>query len=70
VNARIEEFDLKGAVFDWTLLPYELIKPRLANLTNTIGGGIGSTIVTWRGAVQRHLESNGFTALGRTQHEI
>jgi hypothetical protein len=32
VNARIEEFDLEGSVYDWTFLADELIEARLANL--------------------------------------
>jgi hypothetical protein len=36
VNARIEEFDLEGSVYDWTFLPDELIEPGLPTLADAV----------------------------------
>jgi hypothetical protein len=51
LSSRIKEFDLKGPVFDVTLLPDELIETGLANLARAVRRGIRSTIVAWRGAI-------------------
>jgi hypothetical protein len=37
LNARIEELNLEGAVFDWTLLPDELIETWFPDLAVAIG---------------------------------
>jgi len=37
LNPRIEELNLEGAVFDWTLLPDELIEPWFPDLAVAIG---------------------------------
>ena len=37
LNARIEELNLEGAVFDWTLLPDELIESWFPDLAVAIG---------------------------------
>lgn len=38
----IEEFNLKGRVPNWSLLPQELIHPGLSNFARAIGGGVGA----------------------------
>ncbi len=49
-----------------TLLPDELIEARLTNLAGAIGSGIDTRVLTERGAIQCHLEANGFAILSRT----
>jgi len=42
LDAGIKEFNLKGHVFDRSLLPNELVHPWQSNLAQAIGAGIGS----------------------------
>src|SRR3984885_16013904 len=65
LNSRIKEFNLKGSVFDSTLLPDELIETGIPDLTGAVRGGIKSTIVAGRGAVQCHPEAHRLTVLRR-----
>ena len=65
-NFGVKEFDLKSAVLYLTLLTDELIETRFSNLAGAVRGGIRSTIVAGRGAVQFHLKANGLTVLRRT----
>src|SRR5258708_27117081 len=69
-NTGIKEFNLKGHVFDRSLLPDELIHPRLSNLARAIGAGIGSMIVGWRDSIQLYLEANGRPVLRRAQDHM
>src|ERR1700722_9233250 len=66
LNSRIKKFDLEGSVFDLTLLPDELIETGIPDLAGAVRGGIKSTIVAGRGAVQCHLKAHRLTILGRT----
>jgi hypothetical protein len=65
LNAGIKEFDLNRSVFYSTLLPDELIESGLSNLAGAVRGGIDSTIVAGRRAVQLYLEANGLAVLRR-----
>jgi hypothetical protein len=69
-DAGIEEFDLKGHVSDRTLLPNELIHPRLSNFARAIGAGIGSVIATGLGAIQLYPEANGRCVPSRAQDHM
>ena len=70
LDAGIEEFNFKSYVFDRSLLPDELIHPRLSNLARAIGAGIGSMIIAGRCAIQLYLEANGRPVLRRTQNHM
>src|SRR6266850_909343 len=70
LNAGIKELDLKTPVLYLAFLADELIQTRLLNLAGAVRGGIRSTIVSRRFAVQRHLEAIWLTVLGRSQHQV
>src|SRR5580700_8795888 len=53
-NARIEEFDFEGSVYDWTFLPDELIEPRLPNFAGAVRGSVNAAIFARSGAIQSH----------------
>src|SRR5437870_10795162 len=64
LNAGIKELDLKTPVLYLAFLADELVQTRLLNLASAVRGGIRSTIVGRRFAVQRHLEANWLTING------
>jgi hypothetical protein len=47
LNARTEELDLEGSVYDWTFLPDELIESGLSNLAEAVRGN--ATVFPWDG---------------------
>ena len=51
VDARIEEFDLEGSVYDGTFLPDELVEAGLANFAGAIRGGVRWIRLTRRPSV-------------------
>jgi hypothetical protein len=66
LNAKIEELDFEGSVYDWTLLPDELIEPGLSNLAGAVRGTVNAAIFAGSGAVDGHPEANRLTVLGRS----
>ena len=53
-----------------TLLPNELIETWQSNNAGAIGSGIDTRVLTGLGAIQCHLEVNGFAVLRWTQHHV
>jgi len=51
VNARIEEFDLEGPVYDGTFLPDELIEPGLPNFAGAVRSSVNPAILVGSGAI-------------------
>lgn len=70
LDAGIKEFDLEGGVSDRSLLPDQLIHPRLSNLACTIGRGIGSMITAGFGAIHVDSEANRRPPLRRAQDHM
>ena len=70
LDTGIEDFNLKGHVFDRPLLPEELIHPELSNRACAIGVGIGSMIVAGHDAVYLYSEANRSPALVRPQYHV
>src|SRR5262245_23592433 len=70
LDTGIEEFNLKGHVFDWPFLTDELIHPGLPNFAGTIRIGIDSVIVTWSRPIQSYLETNRAAVLRRAQDHM
>jgi hypothetical protein len=66
LNARIEEFDLEGSVYDWTFLPDELIEPGLTDFAGAVRDNVYTAIFAGGGAVQGHLKANGLSVLRRS----
>jgi serine phosphatase RsbU (regulator of sigma subunit) len=66
LNARIEELDFEGSVYDWTFLPDDLIEPGLPNFTGAVRGSVSSAIFPGSGALQGHLKVNGLSVLRRS----
>src|ERR1700724_550495 len=58
LNAKIEELDFEGSIYDWTFLPDELIESGLPNFTGAVRGSVNSAIFPGSGAVQGHLKAN------------
>ena len=70
MNARIEEFNLEGVVYDWTFLPDELIKPGLANLARAVRGCVTAAVFAGSGAVQSYDKAYWLGVLRRSQHQV
>ena len=70
MNARIEEFDLEGSVYDWTFLPDELIKPGLPNFAGAVRGSVHAAIFAGSGAIQSYDEAHGPRVLPGSQHQV
>ena len=54
MNARSEEFDLEGSVYDWTFLPDQLIEPGLPNFAGASRGSVNAAIFAGSGAIQSY----------------
>jgi len=66
VNARIEEFDLEGSVYDWTFLPDQLIEPGLPNFAGAFRGGVNAAIFPRGGAIQSYDKAYWLGVLRRS----
>src|SRR5271166_2059753 len=56
VNAKIEELDFEGSVYDWTFLPDELIESGLSNFAGAVRAGISAGVSP--GAAPSSLTTN------------
>jgi hypothetical protein len=70
VNARIEEFDLEGSVYDWTFLPDELIEPGLPNFAGAVRGSVNAAIFTGSSSIQSYDKAFWLGILRRSQHQV
>ena len=70
MNARIEEFDLEGSVYDWTFLPDELIESGLSNYAGAVRDSVNAAIFAGRCAVQGDLEANRLTVFRRSHDQV
>jgi len=66
VNARIEEFDFEGPVYDRTFLPDELIKPGLPNFAGAVRGSVNAAVFAGSNAIQSHDEAYWLAILRRS----
>ena len=70
VDARIEEFDLDGSVYDGTFLPDELVEAGLANFAGAIRGSVNAAIFAGSGAIQSYDKACWLAVLPRSQHQV
>jgi len=70
VNARIEEFDLEGSVYDWTFLPDELIEQGLPNFAGAVRGSVNAATFAGSGTIQSYDKAYRLGILRRSQHQI
>src|SRR5271167_1885611 len=70
LNAKIEELDFEGSVYDWTFLPDELIESGLSNFAGAVRAGISAGVFPGSGAIQPHDKLHGLAVLRRSQHQV
>ena len=70
MNARIEEFNLEGSVYDWTFLPDELIEPGVPNFAGAVRGSVNAAIFAGSGAIQSYDKAYWLVVLRWSQHQM
>ena len=59
VNAKIEELDFEGSIYDWTFLPDELIESGLSNFAGAVLSRVNAGVFPGSGAIQSHDKPHG-----------
>jgi hypothetical protein len=70
VHPRIEEFDLEGAVGNFTVLPNELVKPLVRDHSGSIGTYIGAMYIAGRATIHGDAEPHSATVRFGSKHEV
>ena len=70
LNAKIEELDFEGSVYDWTFLPDELIESGLSNFAGAVRGSVNAAIFAGSGAIQSYDKAYWLGVLCRSYHQV